>query len=221
MTIQQCIETIPPPLDAPTDLHRFIHEDVDLAYSPTTGKCYRLLTTKWKLIKAGTSNKTYTQININGSMQLLHRIIAQHFMNDGKPITNTDYVDHDKHPNGTHQQDILTNLRITSSRGNQANRTGGTSKFAGVFWHVRDSKWCAQIVINNHQKHIGYFQTESEAAKAYIQTGEEHGCDMSIARERFQSVTGNAKHNITYSELLLAESFHQVPTVYQIPEKKL
>ena len=33
--------------------------------------------------------------------------------------------------------------------------------------------------------------------------------------------SGNAKHNITYSELLLAESFHQVPTVYQVPERKV
>ena len=33
--------------------------------------------------------------------------------------------------------------------------------------------------------------------------------------------SGNAKHNITYSELLLAESFHQVPTVYQVPKKGL
>ena len=33
--------------------------------------------------------------------------------------------------------------------------------------------------------------------------------------------SGNAKHNITYAELLLAESFHQVPTVYQVPEKNV
>ena len=33
--------------------------------------------------------------------------------------------------------------------------------------------------------------------------------------------SGNAKHNITYSELLLAESFHQVPTVYQVPKKNV
>lgn len=33
--------------------------------------------------------------------------------------------------------------------------------------------------------------------------------------------SGNAKHNLTYSELLLAESFHKVPTVYQIPERKV
>ena len=192
MTIQQYIETIPLPSDAPTDLHRLIHEDVDLAYSPSTGKCYRLLSTKWKLIKPGTKDGTYTQIDINGSMQILHRIIAQHFLNDGRPLNSTEYVDHRKHANGTHYQDRMDNLRITNVRGNQANQKGGSSKFAGVSWFARDSKWRAQIIVNNQQKHIGLFQTESEAARAYIEAGEAQGYDMTVARERFQSVTGYA-----------------------------
>ncbi len=192
MLIQQYIETIPLPSDIPADTKHFIHEGVQLAYSPSTGKCYRLLTTKWKLIKPGTLNNTYTIIRINGSTQPLHRIIAQHFLKDGRPLTSTVHVDHRKHAKGTHQQDILTNLRITNSRGNHANLKGGTSRFAGVYWYTRYNKWRAKIRINNHQKHIGYFQTESEAAKAYIQTGEEHGFDMTIARERFRSIAGYA-----------------------------
>lgn len=185
MTSQQYTETIPLPPDVPLDIKHFTHEEVQLAYSASTGKCYRLLSTKWKLIKPGTQKGTYTIIGINGSAHQLHRVIAQHFMNDGKPLTNTDYVDHDKHANGTHQQDILTNLRITSSRGNQANRTGGTSKFAGVYWSTQQNKWRADILINKQKKYLGLFHSELEAAKAYIETGEEHGFDMSIARERF------------------------------------
>lgn len=187
-------ETIPLPSDAPTDIKHFIHEGVDLAYSPSTGKCYRLLTTKWKLIKPGTLKGTYTVIKINRSVSLLHRIIAQHFMKGGKPLTNTDYVDHDKHANGTHQQDILTNLRITNHRGNHANRKRGTSGFAGVSWFARNSKWRATILINNQRKHIGLFHSELEAARAYIQTGEAQGYDMTIARERFRSIAGYAIH---------------------------
>ena len=189
------IEILPLPPDVPTDTKQFIHEDTQLAYSPTTGKCYRLAFhsrnpdlkfAKWKLIKPGTLRKTYTQIWINGSMQLLHRIIGQHFMNDGKPLSDTDHVDHREHANGTHLQDILTNLRITNSRGNQANRKGGTSKFAGVYWNTQANKWQTKIQINNQVKHIGRFDSELEAAKAYIEAGEEHGFDMTIAREQYK-----------------------------------
>lgn len=199
MTIQQYTETVPLPSDAPTDLHHFTHEEVQLAYSASTGKCYRLAFNsqnldlkfaKWKLIKPGTLRKTYTQIWINGSMQLLHRVIAQYFLNGSKPLSSTEQVDHHKHANGTHQQDILTNLRITNSRGNHGNRKRGSSRFAGVYWNIRDSKWRARIRINNQQKYLGTFQTELEAAKVYIQTGEAQGYDMTVARHRFQSVTG-------------------------------
>ena len=185
VTMQQCIETIPLPSDVPDDVRRFTHEDVQLAYSPTTGKCYRLLTTKWKLITPGTLKKTYTVISINDSTQQLHRIISQHFLNDGKPLSDTDHIDHRKHANGTHQQDALLNLRITSNRGNHANRKRGSSRFAGVSWSTEKNKWCARIRINKRSKYIGSFHSELEAAKAYIKTGEEHGFDMSIARERF------------------------------------
>ena len=180
------IETIPLPSDAPADLQQFTHEDVQLAYSASTGKCYRLLTTKWKLITPGTLKKTYTQIDINGSMQQLHRIIAQHFMSDGKPLSDTDHVDHREHATGTHAQDILTNLRITNARGNGANRRDGSSHFAGVSWSTQKNKWRADILINKQQKHIGLFHSELEAARAYIETGEAQGYDMTVARERFQ-----------------------------------
>ena len=183
------IETIPLPSDAPADLQQFTHEDVQLAYSASTGKCYRLLSTKWKLIKPGTLKGTYTRIQINGFKQQLHRIVAQHFMNDGKPLTNTEYVDHRKHANGTHIQDAFENLRITSIRGNGANQKGGSSKFAGVYWHTQDNKWRTQIVVNKRKKHIGYFQSELEAARAYIEAGEAQGYDMTVARERFRSIS--------------------------------
>ena len=192
MTIQQYTETIPLPPDVPLDIKHFTHEEVQLAYSPSTGKCYRLLKTKWKLIKPGTQKGTYTIVRINGSMQQLHRVIAQHFMNGSKPLSSTDHVDHRQHADGTHVQDILTNLRITSNRGNQANQKGGSSKFAGVCWDTRTKKWRTQIKINKQRKYLGRFHSEIEATKAYIEAGEEHGFDMTIAHERFRSITGYA-----------------------------
>lgn len=62
------------------------------------------------------------------------------------------------------------NLRIASYSGNGSNRTSGknsSSVFLGVSWINREKRWCAQIKKDNIVRHIGYFESEIEAAKAY------------------------------------------------------
>lgn len=46
----------------------------------------------------------------------------------------------------------------------------GTSKFLGVSWDARSNMWHARIQIKGKGRHIGYFHTEIEAAKAYDST---------------------------------------------------
>jgi hypothetical protein len=77
----------------------------------------------------------------------------------------TDHIDGD----GLNNQ--KSNLRIATHRQNSQNlalkQTKKTSKFPGVFWDKRKSKWCACIRINGSQKHLGYFLNENEANIAY------------------------------------------------------
>ncbi|MFJ7407045.1 MULTISPECIES: AP2 domain-containing protein [unclassified Lysinibacillus] len=42
-----------------------------------------------------------------------------------------------------------------------------SSKYKGVCWSKRNNKWVAAIKKNGKQKHLGYFKSEDEAAKAY------------------------------------------------------
>ena len=42
-----------------------------------------------------------------------------------------------------------------------------SSKFKGVSWHKSRNKWRAYINLDNIQYHLGYFNDEIEAAKAY------------------------------------------------------
>jgi len=57
--------------------------------------------------------------------------------------------------------DRSTNIR------NQRPR-GGTSAFRGVCWFKSASKWHAQITLpDGTRKHLGYFHSEKEAARAY------------------------------------------------------
>lgn len=42
-----------------------------------------------------------------------------------------------------------------------------TSKYHGVYWESQSKKWKSGITIDKKKKHIGYFSSEHEAAKAY------------------------------------------------------
>jgi len=42
-----------------------------------------------------------------------------------------------------------------------------SSKYKGVTWNKRNKKWAAAIRVNYKRNFLGYFSTETEAAKAY------------------------------------------------------
>ena len=42
-----------------------------------------------------------------------------------------------------------------------------SSKYKGVSWHKRDNKWICSIFVKGKNKHLGYFENEIEAHKAY------------------------------------------------------
>lgn len=46
---------------------------------------------------------------------------------------------------------------------------GGSSQYKGVFWWKQHGKWCARIVVDGRQKHLGLFKEEPDAARAYDQ----------------------------------------------------
>lgn len=79
------------------------------------------------------------------------------------------WVDHiDRNPLNNQR----SNLRICSPSQNSFNRdcSGlGSSRFKGVSWHKKMSKWQARIQIpgTKKSKHIGQFKSELEAAIAY------------------------------------------------------
>jgi hypothetical protein len=52
---------------------------------------------------------------------------------------------------------------------NSRKRVGASSRFKGVSWYNRIGKWQSQISVNRRKLHLGSFDDETDAARAYDQ----------------------------------------------------
>lgn len=62
------------------------------------------------------------------------------------------------------------NLRIADAKQNGANRdllSNNSSGYIGVSYNKKMKKWSASTRVNCKQKHLGFYETKEEAAKAY------------------------------------------------------
>lgn len=74
------------------------------------------------------------------------------------------------HINGNGLDNRRSNLRIVNRAQNCYNRTvnkGSTSKYKGVHWDKSRNKWRAKLQLNGKCIHIGYYDSEKEAAVEY------------------------------------------------------
>jgi hypothetical protein len=77
------------------------------------------------------------------------------------------------HKDGDGLDNRKENLRIVTSAQNQQNRRKisrkTTSKYKGVYFRRENKKYCALICCKGKRMHLGYFDNEIDAAKAYDQ----------------------------------------------------
>jgi len=96
--------------------------------------------------------------------RVVHKLVAEAFIDNPNDKQYVDHIDNDRKNN------YKSNLRWCSSQENNRNRTkklNTSSKYRGVYWHKRFKKWHARIKTNGVNKHIGYFDDEESAARAY------------------------------------------------------
>jgi|TARA_R110002167_G_scaffold361098_1_gene579055 hypothetical protein len=107
---------------------------------------------------------SYMRISIGGKMHRMHRIVAQAFLVDFLDFPTVDHIDGDKLNNR------LENLRMATGRfqnmAHQNKRKGCSSQYRGVSWYKNTNRWLASCKINGKDKHLGYFDSEREAAIA-------------------------------------------------------
>lgn len=114
-----------------------------------------------KLVKNINNNGTgYNQISCNNKLFLRHRIIAYTFLN----LDINDTVKQVDHVDCNRLNNCVTNLRVVTNTQNNWNRS--TTK--GYCFIKKTNKWKAQIMLNNKNIYLGYFNAEQDARTAYL-----------------------------------------------------
>ena len=93
---------------------------------------------------------------------LMHRLI----MNAPRSEV-VDHIDGDGLNNQRVNLRVCTIAQNGMNRRKQRTRAKTASCFKGVSWDQTNEKWRARIVLKGKQKSLGYFCSESEAARAY------------------------------------------------------
>ena len=95
----------------------------------------------------------------NAGISYMHRVILG--------VASGVQVDH---INGNKLDNRRSNLRVCTTRENQQNRRsrkGRETAYKGDRWDARRRRWNARITVNGKESHLGYFDSEQEAARAY------------------------------------------------------
>lgn len=113
---------------------------------------------KWYAHKCG--RRWYAESRINGRMVKLHRFITD--CPDGLEVN---------HINGDGLDNSRENLQVCTPQQQtfayQRKRKSATSKYRGVSWYSSSKCWRAKIEQHNESFHLGYFDNEEAAARAY------------------------------------------------------
>ena len=91
----------------------------------------------------------------------VHRLVLEAFVGPCPPGMEA------CHNNSNPADNRLSNLRWDTRQANHKDKPNLTSKYYGVCWKKRPRIWEANIQVNGKQIHLGSFDSEIEAAKAY------------------------------------------------------
>jgi hypothetical protein len=128
-----------------------------------------------KVLKPGTHPKGYHQVNLyadgKSKKHKVHRLVAIAFVVNADP-ERRDQVDH---IDGVRVHNIASNLRWVTHSENRRNARGISSRngsptssvFKGVNFDRPNGKWRACIQEEGKRRHLGYFTSEIDAARAY------------------------------------------------------
>jgi hypothetical protein len=103
---------------------------------------------------------------VTGCKVYAHRIAWIHYY--GEMPAEGRLIDH---INGDKTDNRISNLRLVTRQQNIHNKPGrgGTSRHKGVQWSKTARKWVAVLRHEGKNRHLGFFNSEEDAAARYIQ----------------------------------------------------
>ena len=129
-----------------------------------------------KILKPAINRCGYEHLNltIDGIIKdySVHRLVALEFIPNPNNKTTVDHIDSTAKLNNT-----TDNLRWATQKEQCRNisaHSNTSSQYKGVSWNKFHSRWTAYITRNVKQKHLGYFESEEEAALTYNKEATEH-----------------------------------------------
>ena len=133
-------------------------------YDETTGKLFNRInrgSTARKNIEAGSLNRGYRVVRIDGVIYSVHRIIWK--METGTdPIDELDHVNHHKSDNRMENIREVTRQEQCRNRSISDINTSGTT---GVSWHSGTKKWRVRIKVDGKCISLGLFKYYTAAVK--------------------------------------------------------
>ena len=120
------------------------------------------------IIKIGISSNGYQIVRLSENNKIktrtVHQLVSVAFL-DHSPCGMKLVIDH---IDDNKLNNKVENLQIVTARYNACKTQGNySSKYKGVYWCANANKWRAVIQINYKKKHLGLFETETEASNAY------------------------------------------------------
>lgn len=130
---------------------------------------------------------------------LMHRIVLG--------VREGTHVDH---ANGDGLDNRRRNLRRATRTQNAYNRRpSGDKPYKGVHWNKNMGRWCAAITQDGKRRHLGYFGSEEQAARAY---------DFAAASLHSQFARLNFPDDLDTARQVVAE--HRANTRHVTPQGK-
>ncbi len=125
-------------------------------------------TKKEKVISVKSRSKGYPIVSLSKNRQkkcrTVHQLVCEAFLNH-KPCGYTLVINHKDYDRTNNN---VINLELVTARQNtMKEHIKSSSKYVGVAWDNNLKKWNARILINNKNKHLGFFNDELEASKYY------------------------------------------------------